>query len=83
MKKALMTLLCLFLLAACTSSTEGTLPTPTESVTEALSFEVLLPPNAIVVLDQPATVTVSEAETHIGLYEEVEIIQLFMGWQTR
>ena len=76
MKKALMTLLCLFLLAACTSSTEGTLPTPTESVTEALSFEVLLPPNAIVVLDQPATVTVSEAETHIGLYEEVMGITL-------
>ncbi|MGB0387455.1 MAG: DUF3179 domain-containing (seleno)protein [Ardenticatenaceae bacterium] len=71
MKNGLFTLLCLLFVVACTPSAENTSPAPTASATSALAFEVLLPPNAIQVLDNPATVTASEAANHIGAYDEV------------
>lgn len=57
------------LLTACAAPQQTGAPAPTP--TPALPFEVLLPPNAIQVLDHPTTVPATEADAHVGPLEDV------------
>lgn len=57
------------LLTACAAPQQANTPAP--SPTPVLPFEVLLPPNAIPVLDHPATVPAAEADARIGPLENV------------
>lgn len=65
-------LLFVLLLGACnTVEDEPPVVSVEEGALEALEFEEVLPAGAVEVLDAPATVSVSEAASYIGQYDEV------------